>query len=84
MSFWHIEENVHLVTDFYLMGERNLGDEVNAGEVGVDIVFMAKQLSDGHFDLVWRSAIFLEVFFIAFMDVFWTDSIDDRMSPLAG
>lgn len=77
MSLREVEEDFHLIAALDRMGKRNLGDDVGATEIGMDVIFVAKKLGDGDGNVEWVALILGGVGGVAFVDVFWADAIDD-------
>ena len=55
MGLRDVEEDLHLVADLDLVGKRDLGDEVAAGEVAMDVVLVAEELGNGNGEMRWKT-----------------------------
>ena len=79
VGFLDAEGKAELIADLDLVDERDAGDEVDATEVGVDVIFVTEQLSDGDFDFIGLAKSGVLVL-VSVMDVFRTDSQNDRLT----
>ena len=59
MGFLEGEGDLERIADLDLVGERDLGDEVDAVEIAMDVVFVAEKLGDRDLDGVGIAQAFI-------------------------
>lgn len=73
VRFALFEVDGNRIAEFDFVGQRNLRDEVDASEVAVDVILVAKKFGDGNLQLVIA-------FLGGFVNILRPDAIDNRVS----